>query len=291
MTTLHSSARRGHSEGWLAKRVARFLGYSILITAGLFLFIPIFFLIVNALKVDSEFHTWPPTIFPSIPQWSNFVQIFQLTSFGDIVWRTFILGLIYTIISTFMTSMVGLAFARYQVPGSKRLYSIVIAMMFVPGMIFTIPQFMIFARIHLTNTYWPWLIWSLFPGSMGIFLFRQFFMNFPKELEEAAEMDGAGPWRIFIQIFLPNAKPVLAISAIWSFSWVWSDYLTPLLFLSNEKTLLPVALQQSFLRPSGQAYLTLTLAANIIYMLPLIIAFFAAQNYILKGVVTTGLKG
>ena len=187
--------------------------------------------------------------------------------------------------------MVGFAFARYQVPGSKRLYSIVIAMMFVPGMVLMIPQFMIFARLHLTNTYWPWIIWSFFPGSMGIFLFRQFFMNFPRELEEAAEMDGAGPWRIFIQIFLPNAKPVLAISAIWNFSWVWSDYITPLLFLSNDKTLLPVALQQAFLRPSGQAYLTLTLAANIIYMLPLIIAFFAAQNFILKGVVTTGIKG
>jgi multiple sugar transport system permease protein len=283
--------RKVHGEGWLGKRISRAAGYGILIVTALFLFIPIFFLLVNALKVDSEFHTWPPTIFPAVPQWSNFIQLFQVTDFGPIVTRTFLLGLMFAIVSPFMTSMVGFAFARYNVWGSKQLYSIVIAMMFVPGMIFTIPQFLIFAQLHLTNTYVPWFIWALFPGSVGIFLFRQFFMNFPKELEEAAEIDGAGPWRIFFQIFLPNAKPVLAVNAIWAFSGVWTDYLTPLLFLSNDKTLLSVALQNSFVRPSGQSYITLTLAANVIYCLPLVIAFFLAQKYILKGIITTGLKG
>lgn len=285
--------RRVHGEGWLAKRISRLMGYVTLIVTGLFLFIPIFFLLVNALKNpdDSEFNTWPPHYFPTVAHWSNFIQIFKLTSFGAITGRTFLLGLGFALLSTFMTALVGYGFARYQVPGSKRLYSLVIAMMFVPGMVLTIPQFIVFARLHLTNTYWPWLLWALTPGSVGIFLFRQFFMNFPKELEEAAEMDGASPWRIFLQIFLPNAKPVLSVSAIWNFSWVWSDYLTPLLFLNSEKTLLPVALQTAFQRPQNGNYLVLTLAGNVIYCLPLVIAFFLAQKYILKGIITTGLKG
>jgi ABC-type glycerol-3-phosphate transport system permease component len=285
--------RKIQGEGWLAKRVNLALGYGILLVTGLFLFIPIFFLLVNSLKNpdDSEFVTWPVRVFPAVPHWENFLQIFNRTNFGPIAGRTFLIAIGFALISTFMTALAGYGFARYQVPGSKRLYSIVIAMMFVPGMVLTIPQFIIFARLHLTNTYWPWLIWALVPGSVGIFLFRQFFMNFPKELEEAAEMDGASPWRIFLQIFLPNAKPVLSVSMIWNFSWVWGDYLTPLLFLSGEKTLLPVALQTAFLRPHSGSYVILTLAGNVIYCLPLIIAFFLAQKYILKGIVTTGLKG
>ena len=290
MTSTYN-VKKVRGDGWLFKQISRAMGYGILILTALFLFIPVFFLLVNALKMDSEFNTWPPKIFPSIPQWSNFVEIFQVTNFGQVAGRTFLLATMNAVVGTFVTSMVGYAFARYKVPGSKQLFSIVIAMMFIPGMIFTIPQFIIFARLHLTNTYWPWLIWSLLTGSVGIFLFRQFFMNFPQELEEAAEIDGAGHARIFFQIFLPNAKPVMAVSAIWGFSQVWSDYTMPLLFLDNQKTLLSVILQNSFIRPSGQAYLTLTLAANVIYMLPLIIAFFLAQKYILKGIVTSGLKG
>ena len=290
MTANSLNVRKTHGEGWLAKRISRGFGYGVLALTALFLFIPVFFLLANALKdpADTEFRT---QVLPSILNWTNFIDIFRVTNFGPIAGRTFLIGLMFTVIHTFVTSMVGYGFARFNVPGSKHMYSIVIAMIFVPGMIFTIPQFLIFAFLHLTNTYWPWLIWSFFPGSVGIFLFRQFFMNFPKELEEAAEIDGASPWRIFFQIFLPNAKPVLAVSAIWNFSWVWTDYLTPLIFLATSRTLLSVALQNSFIRPSGQSYLTLTMAANVIYCLPLIIAFFLAQKYILKGIVTTGLKG
>jgi ABC-type glycerol-3-phosphate transport system permease component len=283
--------RKVRGEGWLAKRVGRVTGYTILILTSLFLFMPIFWLLVASLKVDAEYMTWPIQWFPAKVQWVNYANIFKMTPFAQIAGRTFGIGITVAVIRTFVDAMVGFAFARYKVPGSGKLFSILVATMLVPWIVYLIPTFLIYSYLHLTNTYWPWYISAMAGDAFGIFLFRQFFMNFPQELEEAAEVDGAGPWRIFLQIFLPNAKPVLAVSMILGFQNVWSDYLTPLLYLNFDKTFLAVALQFAFRNPMGYEYKTLTLAANVIYMLPLIIAFFMAQKYILKGIVTSGLKG
>jgi ABC-type glycerol-3-phosphate transport system permease component len=187
--------------------------------------------------------------------------------------------------------MAGFAFARFNVPGNRKLFMVIIAMLIIPGIVMTIPQFVIFSRFGLTNTYWPWILWGLTASPYQIFMFRQFFLSFPRELEDAAEADGCGPFRIFAQIFLPNAKPVLATSFIFNFSWVWGDYFHPLIYLSDENTTLAVKLAGSYVDPKGHALYTITLAASVIYTLPLIIMFFLGQKYILKGVVTSGLKG
>jgi ABC-type glycerol-3-phosphate transport system permease component len=187
--------------------------------------------------------------------------------------------------------MVGFAFARYRVPGSKQLFSIVIAMMIVPGIVTLIPQFLVYARLKLTGTYWPWVLGAAAGSSYFIFLFRQFFMNFPRELEEAAEVDGCSPVRVFLQIFLPNAKPVIATVMFFAFLGVWGDYLTPLIYLNDNNTLLGVKMATGFKNPQGITLTTVSLAAAVYYTLPMIIVFFIAQKNILKGVITSGLKG
>jgi multiple sugar transport system permease protein len=116
-------------------------------------------------------------------------------------------------------------------------------------------------------------------------------MNFPKELEEAAEVDGCNPFRIYWQIFMPNAKPIIATVIIFAFNGVWSDYLMPLIYLNDNKTLLGVAMAKAFRDPNGNDLKTISMAANVIYVLPLIVVFFFAQKHILKGAVTSGLKG
>jgi ABC-type glycerol-3-phosphate transport system permease component len=235
--------------------------------------------------------TYPIQLFAKVPQWANYQKVFILTPFLEIAWRTFLLGVSTAAISTFISAMGGYAFARYQVPGSKQLFSVIIAMLLLPYIVMLIPQFIMYAQLKLTNTYWPWFLGALGGSSGTIFMFRQFFFGFPKELEEAAEVDGAGPWRVFLQIFLPNAKPVLATAMIFGFNGVWGDYLTPLLLLNDDKTLLGVKMTKAFVNPHGAAYQTITMAANVIYILPLIVVFFFAQKYILRGVVTSGLKG
>jgi ABC-type glycerol-3-phosphate transport system permease component len=194
-------------------------------------------------------------------------------------------------ILTFVSAMVGYAFARFNVPGNKQLFKIIIALLIVPGIITLIPQFLVFARLKMTNTFWPWYLGAIGGSPYFIFLFRQFFLNFPKELEEAAEVDGCNVMRIFLQIFLPNAKPAIATVMFFAFLSYWGDYLTPLIYLSDANTLLGVKMATGFINPKGIRLVTISLAANVYYILPMVVVFFLAQKNILKGVVTSGLKG
>jgi multiple sugar transport system permease protein len=279
--------------GGRSRALARTLAYSILILTAVFLALPIVWLLLTSLKKDIEYLSYPITILPAVPQWSNYARVWNLSgfSFAKYAGQTLYLALAFTVLNTFTSAMAGFAFARYQVPGRDRLFTIVLALLILPAIVTIIPQYILFARLHLTNTYWPWILWGLTASPLHIFMFRQFFATFPRELEDAAEADGCGPFRIFLQILLPNAKPVLATSFIFNFSGVWGDYFVPSIFLNDSKTTLAVKLATAFVDPQGHPYTTLTLAANVLYALPLVLLFFLGQKYILKGVVTSGLKG
>jgi ABC-type glycerol-3-phosphate transport system permease component len=288
---MNLSTTAPRTKDWFIKRFNRFMGYSVLILVTVFLAAPVFFMLVASVKVDAEYMTYPITVFPSVPQWENYRLVFSMTPFAKIALRTGMLAISTAVITTFISSMCGYAFARYRVPGSSRLFSVVISLLIVPGIVLLIPQFILFARLKLTNTYWPWYLGALTGSPFFIFMFRQFFLGFPIEIEEAAEVDGCGPFRIFWQIFLPNSKPVIATVMIFAFNGVWGDYLTPLIYLSVNKTLLGVALAGAFKNPQGADLKTVSLAASVIYILPMIVIFFFAQKSILQGVVTSGLKG
>ena len=278
-------------KGWLQKRFGRVFGYSLLILTSLFLISPVFFMTVASFKLDSEYMAYPIVVFPEIWHWENYGLVFSMTPFAQIALRTGVLAVGTATINAMISSLVGYAFARYNVKGSGPLFGVVVAMLIVPFIVILIPQFIIYARLKLTNTYWPWILGALGGTPFYIFMFRQFFLGFPRELEEAAEVDGCGPFRIFLQIFLPNAKPVFATVMIFAIIGVWGDYLTPLIYLSVSKTLLGVALATAFRNPQGIDLKTVSLAASVIYILPLIVVFFFGQKYILQGVVTSGLKG
>jgi ABC-type glycerol-3-phosphate transport system permease component len=278
-------------QGWLAKKIGRLTGYTILILTASLLVLPVLSMALASLKVDSELIKYPIEFLPRVPQWLNYAKVFTMTPFVTIAWRTFLLALTSTTISVVISSMCGFAFARYNVPGSGRLFLVVISLLIVPGIVLLIPQFILFARLHLTNSYWPWYLGALGGSPTFIFMFRQFFLGFPIELEEAAEVDGCSPFRIYAQIFLPNAKPVIATAMIFGFIGVWGDYLTPTIYLSASKTLMGVAMATAFVDPRGNELKTISQAASVIYILPLIVMFFLAQKHILKGVVTSGLKG
>ncbi|HEY5574487.1 MAG TPA: carbohydrate ABC transporter permease [Anaerolineales bacterium] len=275
----------------LAKRFYRFLSYTLLIGVAIIIIMPLAAMATTSIKQMSEYNVWPINILPRVPQWSNYAAVFEMAPYLKVALRTAALGIIVTIIVTASSSLIGFAFARYPVKGSKPLFFIVVGLMIIPYIVVLIPQFVMYSRLHLTNTYWPWIFGAVAGNSFYIFLFRQFFLSFPRELEDAAEVDGAGPFRIFWQIFLPNAKPVIAAVMIFAFSYIWGDYMTPLILLNDDKTLLSVKIATSYSNPQGVWLITIALAANLIYMLPLVIVFFLAQKHILKGVVTSGLKG
>ena len=278
--------------GFIMKRVTRFSGYSLLILTSLILIAPVFFMVVSSLKVDAEYLTHPIRVFPSKFQWRNYQLVFTMTPFARVALRTAGLARSAAALSAFISSLVGFAFARYgDVKGNKQLFGLVIAMLIVPFIVILIPQFILYARLKLTNTYWPWILGALAGSPFNIFMFRQFFLGFPKELEDAAEIDGCGPFKIYWKIFLPNSQPVIATVMIFGFMNVWGDYLMPTIYLNASKTLLGATLATAFKNPQGFDLKTVSLAASVLYILPMIIVFFIGQKHILKGVVTSGLKG
>jgi multiple sugar transport system permease protein len=279
------------NKGLLQKRLSNFGGYVILIIVTILITLPIVALIIGSFKQDADLIAYPIRILPKKYMWDNYIKVFQMTPFLKVATRTFLLSFGCSVIVTFISSMVGYGFARFNVPGNKQLFYVVIALLIVPGIITLIPQFLVFARLKMTNTYWPWILGALGGSPFFIFLFRQFFLTFPKELEEAAEVDGCNVLRIFLQIFLPNAKPILATVMFFAFLGYWGDYLMPLIYLNDEKTLLGVKLANGFINPKGIRLVTISLAANVYYILPMVIVFFIAQKNILKGVITSGLKG
>ncbi|HEV8671636.1 MAG TPA: carbohydrate ABC transporter permease [Candidatus Limnocylindria bacterium] len=265
--------------------------YGPLLAAAAVFALPIYWLVATSLKKQSEYSASPIVLFPEFPQWSNYQLAVTMADFPKFALNSVVLSTAYTALVVITSALVGFGFARHRGPGRDRLFVLVIATMMVPGLVLFVPQFVLFARLELTNSYWPWILWGIGGSPFHIFLFRQFFASFPRELEDAAEVDGAGPLRIFLQIFLPNAGPALAASAIFAFLWVWSDYLYPILLLSDQNTTLAVKLAKAYVDPRGNPLQTVTMAGIVLYVLPLVLVFFAAQRFIVRGIVTTGLKG
>ena len=274
-----------------ARRIVRmWLYYGVLIMAVAAFMIPIVWLVLGSLKLNAEFRAYPITILPHTPIWSNYYDALTLVPFFVYAGRSLFLAILYTVLVIISSAFAGFGFARHRAPGRDTLFILVVAMVMVPQIVTIIPQFMLYSRLGLVGTYWPWVLWGIAGSPFHIFLFRQFFAGFPKELEDAAEIDGCNRLRVFGQIFLPNAGPVLAASAIFAFQWVWGDFFLQSILLSESHATLAMKLASAYVDPRGNPLYTQTLAAVVIYVLPLIIVFFLAQKQIVRGVVTTGLK-
>jgi len=270
----------------------RFLLYVILIVVALAFLLPSLWVIVSSLKTETEYHAYPIKLLPTRLYWENYRLALTMAPFFKYAGNSFFLASVTTALTTLSSALAGFGFARLQGPGKSVLFLILVSMIMIPGTAILIPQFMLYARLGFMNTYWPWIVGGLAGSAWHIFLYRQFFAAFPKELEDAAEVDGCGRFRIFWQIFLPNSLPVVATSSIFLFGWVWGDYVAPSLYLSLENTTLAVALSGNlYVNPQGISLPMVKLAATTIYVLPMITLFFLGQKYIIKGIVTTGLKG
>lgn len=270
------------------------LVYISLILVTFLVILPVLWLFLTTLKLESEYGRYPVYIFPAVPQWINYTQAILGANgaFLEKARNSLVLAIPTTAITVLSSAMAGFAFARLNAPGKKFLFILVLSLLMVPRMVTTIPNFMMFAKIGLTNTYWPWYLWALAGSPFHIFLFRQFFSTIPKDLEDAAKVDGCSRFRTFWQIFLPLSGPVLGTSAIFHFQWAWGDWLTPNIFLSGDSTTLSVFLNSGvYLTPQGQTIYTLQMAATMVYLLPMLIIFLFGQKYIVQGIATTGLKG
>jgi len=280
------------------KRVGQILLYTTLVAIALLFIVPIIWLILSSLKTETEYNAYPIRILPRVWQWKNYFEAVEqrrgIRGVHQYVgWALRSLGLcaLNGIPDVLVSAMVGFGFARQRVRVRNLFFTVMLSMVMVPGLVTTIPQFVLFTRFHLIGTYWPWLLWGLASTPYFVFMFRQFFASFPKELEDAAEIDGCNRLRVFWQIMMPSAGPVVATCAIFSFQGNWGDWFAPTLFLTGDKQTMAMALANAYQDPAGNPMVVQTMAAIVLFIIPTVIAYFLGERRIRESAITSGLKG
>lgn len=278
--------------------LSRIVLYLLAILCSLMFLFPFFWTVSTSLKEPIELIAYPPTLLPETARWENYTQIWSVgmgISFGRFFLNSAIvtgLALIGQLITAFL---VGYGFARFRFPGRNVIFAICLSTMILPPHVTIIPLFVLFRELRWIDTYLPLIVPSFFGGgAFTIFLIRQFIMTLPRELDEAAIIDGASRLTILFRIILPNAGPVLATVAIFGFIGHWNQFLEPLIFLNSaRKYTVPLGLW--FLRhQEGVAGLpkdNLLMAASVLATLPIIVIFFFSQKYFVRGIAMSGLKG
>jgi multiple sugar transport system permease protein len=265
--------------------------YIVTLLLTVFFIGPFLWLVLAALKTPAEWAALPIQIFPKQAQWNNFVDAITQMDFFGYLRNSILVSTTYSVLITLSSAAVGFGFARLRAPGKRLLFVILLATMMVPQILTLLPTYILFSQIGLVNTYWPWVLWGLAASPYMIFLFRQFFAAIPRELEDAAIIDGAGWLRIFARIFLPLSRPVLITSFLLSFTWTWGDYIAPVLLLDTDHTTLAVAITAWYQDPNGNVIPTLQAAAAILFIIPVLAIFFFAQRYFVRSTVSSGIKG
>jgi ABC-type glycerol-3-phosphate transport system permease component len=260
-----------------------------LVAAGLLL--PFAWMVSASLKGYEEIFAIPPTWIPDDIQWSNYAEVFDRMPFLAYLRNTTFITVLTIIGTVFSSSLVAYSFACLRWPGRDKLFIFVIATMMLPLHVIMVPLYVIFRELGWLNTFKPLIVpaW-LGGGAFNIFLLRQFFLGIPKELFDAARIDGCSEFRIYRSIALPLAKPALITVAILTFMFSWNDFLGPLIYLSDQmKNTLALGLAL-FVGQHSTEWGVL-MAASIIMMVPMVVIFFAFQRYFIKGFTMSGLKG
>lgn len=262
--------------------------YTVLTVVSLLFVVPLLWLLSIAFKNAGELSSaaW----LPHSLRWANFHDALTLIPFGRYAVTSLLLATVQGALATLSSAMVGFGFARLRARGKRPLFLVVVATLMLPQIVTLIPTYLIFARIHLIYTYWPWVLWGLGGSAFLIFLFRQTFTSMPMDLEDAAIIDGCGYFRIFATIFLPLAKAVTAAGFILSFTAAWGDFIAPSLFLSQDQTTLAVGLSNGYQTSAGTPLNNALAAGAILYILPVLLLFVVAQRAFIGGFMTSGLK-
>ncbi len=269
--------------------------YALLVVFSLIFMFPFFWTVSSSLKAPYEILSFPPTIIPAVPQWHNYVRVFERAPFARWIFNTVFVVVLGTLGVVLSASVVAYSFARFEYRGKNTLFIITLATMMLPAQVTLIPQFILFNKLGLTNTLYPlWLTRWFGGGAFFIFLLRQFFMSLPRDLDEAARIDGANRFRILWSVLLPLCVPALATVAIISFIDSWGDYLTPLIYLNSQfqyTLALGLSLFKNYPETGGLPLQHLLMAASVMTTMPPIILFFSAQRYFVRGIVLSGIKG
>jgi multiple sugar transport system permease protein len=272
----------------------RFLFYGLLIGLSLFILAPLGWMLTAALKPRNiPVFTFPPEWFPTrYWNWDTFRNALfsQRQPFLRYVLNTFLLVGLNEIGTVLSVALVAYPFARLRFRGREVLFKLLIATMLIPGPVLLIPQFLLFHRIGWVGTYLPLWVPSFAANAFLVFLVRQYMRSIPRDLDEAARIDGASYFTIWWRIIVPLSLPALTVVAVFTFLWVWNDFLGPLIYLNNQDQYTVALGLATFHRRVGTQWNEL-MAANLVAVFPPLIVYFLAQKQLIGGIASVGLKG
>lgn len=264
--------------------------YTALCLISIFMILPFVWMLSTSFKMPVEIFGYPPRLVPQHPILSNYAFIFQEKSLLRILFNTVVIALSATLLSLFFTALGGYGFAKFEFPGKKTLFAILLATMIIPGTVMMVPTFVIMRQLGWVDKFWPLIV----PGAanaLGIFFFRQYISTINSELMDAARIDGATEFGIFWRIILPVISPGMVSLGLISFMGSWNNYLGPLIYLkSPENWTITVAIN-ALIGGAGLTYWGPQMAMSVISLLPLLIIFLIFQRRFAEGITAGAIKG
>jgi len=270
-------------------KASKFLLFVIMCIVALFMVIPFVWSFSTSLKAVGEVFDYPPKWIPESLHWDNYSQVLKVAPFSRYMINSIIVSGIITILTLLTGSLAAYAFARLEFWGRDLLFMIYLGTMMIPGQVTMIPNFILIKLLGWTDTYTGLILPSVFTA-LGVFLLRQFFMTIPKEYEEAAKIDGASRFYIYLYIILPLAIPALSTLAVFTFVFQWNNLMWPLVVI-NKEAMKTLTLGLASFQGMHSTNWSLLMAAATIGIIPSFIIFILGQKYLIKGITLSGLKG
>jgi len=265
------------------------VAHLVLIVASVFFVIPFVWLVSTSLKPLTQIFTFPPEWIPRPFQWDNYVRATEYIPFFTYLKNTVVITVVSTLGVVLTCPLVAYSFAKLRWKGRNFLFIVTIAVMMIPGQVTMIPLFLTFNKLGWVGTPLPLIVPAFFGVPFSIFLMRQFFMGLPDTLRDAAKIDGAGEFRIYWQIMVPLAKPAILAVGLFQFMGAWTDFLGPLLYLTEESQYTMSLGLQQFQNQKGTEW-GLMMAVSTMMTLPIIILFFFMQRTFIQGITFSGIK-
>jgi multiple sugar transport system permease protein len=290
MTAVASLKTSGFSGKRQPLKLGQILSYLFLSVGAAIMLVPFLWMISTSLKPSGDVFRYPPKLIGSSIEWGNYLAVFQRSPFVQQLWNTVFIAVITTLGTLITSAMGGYAFSWItKFRGKNALFLILLISIMIPYHVLLVPTFALLRNMRLLDTPWAIILPSLV-SPFGIFLMRQFFTGVPKELAEAATLDGCNLWGIFWRIFLPLSKPALTTLAIFTFVGTWNDFLRPLIYLSsneNQTLTLGIYAAQGLFSTNWPVLMAMVALS----LLPVVIMFLSLQDLFVKGVALTGIKG
>ena len=272
-------------------RIGKGVFYILLLSGSVAMLIPLVWLIRSSFMGLSQIFIFPPEWLPDPWRWDNYPKALTTIPFVRYFFNTLYI-LIPTVVGTVITAaLAAYGFSRLRWPGRDLVFGILLTTLMLPYAVTLIPTFLLWANLGLVNTYWPLILPDWFGGSIFyIFLLRQFFLTLPRELDEAAIIDGANPLQVLRFVIVPLSRPALITVAIFSTLFEWNDFLGPLIYL-NDSRQFTLALGLAEFTGLYTSQWHLLMAAATVVIVPVLVLFFFAQRYFIEGIALTGTKG